>query len=301
VRSLTVISPPCLEAVPNTTGFGAGLCKAADALAAAGLPAKVRDLGAPVAGVHKPRLPDEAISGDPVVDLGWFNRCVADLVAAALADGSAPLLAGGSCNHLPGMIAGIQRAIGVEKRIGLLWLDAHGDFNTPATTPSGMLGGMPVAVTAGLCHPAWREGAGLIAPLPTNQIMMVDVRNLDPDEERLIRATDVEIVRFGERGADDVVDTVLRFGEQVDVLYVHIDVDILDASLQPNHPTVEPDGLDVAQTLSVVQAAMAPGTTVAFGVVSINPEEPKGEIAMASAMELLLGGVERWVLAGSPV
>jgi arginase family enzyme len=75
---------------------------------------------------------------------------------------------------------------------------------------------------------------------------------------------------------------------------VHIDADVLDASLQPNHPTVEPDGLDVQQTLAIVGAAMQSGKVVAFGVVSINPEEPGGRVSLRSGMELIVGGVSRW-------
>ncbi|MEZ4614225.1 MAG: arginase family protein [Caldilineaceae bacterium] len=80
-----------------------------------------------------------------------------------------------------------------RRRIGLVWFDAHGDFNTPKTTISGMLGGMPVAVAAGLGYANWRLGSHIVAPLPTERILMVDVRNLDPLEEQLIHATAVAI------------------------------------------------------------------------------------------------------------
>ena len=87
----------------------------------------------------------------------------------------------------------MQQAHGADARIGLVWFDAHGDFNTPRTTLSGMLGGMPVAVSAGLGWPHWRELAKQAAPLPTDRIVMVDVRNLDAPEEQLVRATDIVI------------------------------------------------------------------------------------------------------------
>jgi hypothetical protein len=62
----------------------------------------------------------------------------------------------------------------------LLWLDAHGDCKPPRTTRWGMLGGMPVAVCAGLAHPNWRERSQIVMPMPTDRILMVDVRDLDP-------------------------------------------------------------------------------------------------------------------------
>ncbi len=255
----------------------------------AGLNTELAKLGYPVEAVVG--LP-AVESDDPIAALGAYNAGIATAVVESLARRSHPVLTGGTCTLLPGMIAGLQRALSPETRLGLLWLDAHGDFNTPVTTPSGMLGGMPVAVVAGLCFPVWREGCGMTAPLPTNRIMMVDVRNLDREEEALIRATDVHVVRYQEA---DALTRITAFAESVDALYVHIDADILDSSLQPNHPTAEPDGLDVEQTLAIVEAAVRGGTTVAVGLVSLNPDGPGGETSLASGFELLVGSLHRWL------
>ena len=111
--------------------------------------------------------------------------------------------------------------------IGLVWFDAHGDCNTPRTTRSGMLGGMPVAVCAGLAHPGWRERSHTAAPLPTDRILMVDVRNLDPEEEQLIRATDITIAAAPGFPGADLARSVAGFGARCDLHYLHIDSDIL--------------------------------------------------------------------------
>ena len=118
---------------------------------------------------------------------------IAAAVAAGRRAGKPVLVVGGTCDAVPGIMGGLQQAHGPAARIGLVWFDAHGDFNTPGTTLSGMLGGMPVAVAAGLALPRWRRASRQMAPLPTDRIVMVDVRNLDPAEEQLIRATDVVI------------------------------------------------------------------------------------------------------------
>lgn len=302
MNRIMIIAPPCLESSPSSGGKGAPLANAAAALVAAGLPGRLERSGARIERIEHPLLADSDPPGDPIEALGAYNGLIARTVSSAVDGGAFPLLVGGSCSHLPGMIGGLQHSLGATSRIGLLWLDAHGDFNTPRTSHSGMLGGMPVAVTVGLCHAPWREGAGIAAPLPTNRIMMIDVRNLDAEEEALIRATDVQVVRFAsETEFSQAIEAVRDFAAAVDHLYVHIDADVLDASLQPNHPTLEPDGLSVAQTLMLVEAAMEPGTVVAFGVVSINPEEPGGRISLRSGMELIEGGVARWLSAGSRV
>jgi arginase len=206
-----------------------------------------------------------------------------------------PVLAGGTCGHLPGMLAGLQRAYGATSRIGLVWFDAHGDFNTPKTTRSGMLGGMPVAVAAGLCHPAWREGAGMSAPLPTDRIVMVDVRNLDPEETVLIDATAVTVAQLVEGKPGPTAEAAIAaLAERVEHLYVHVDADVLDARFQPNHPTVEPDGPDLERTLAAIGAAMATGKVRAYAVVSVNPDGPAGATSLDSGLAMLTEGVAAW-------
>ena len=80
----------------------------------------------------------------------------------------------------------------------IVWFDAHGDFNTKNTAVSGMLGGMPVAVIAGLTLPAWRDLSQILSPIPANRIILVDVRNLDPAEVELINATDIVVASVGQ-------------------------------------------------------------------------------------------------------
>jgi arginase len=296
---LHLIAMRQVEGAFPTPGRAAGLAAAADAFLAAGITDRLAAVGAPVASVDHPTIPASEIDADTIVNLGRLNARIAAGVGAAMRAGDAPVLLGGTCSHLPGMLGGIQQVVGTDARIGLLWLDAHGDFNTPRTSLSQMLGGMPVAVCAGLCYPAWREGAGLRAPIPTDRIVMVDVRNLDEAEEALIRATDVTVARFGPAfDPAPVLAAVDALAARVDHLYVHVDADILDASLQPNHPTVEPGGPGVAPVLAVLARAFASGKARAFGLVSVNPTGDDGAISLASGGEVLIGGVAAWVAAG---
>jgi arginase len=290
-----LIAVPCVEATLEPNGKAAALAQASDAFIANGLPDAIAQLGVEVAGSARPVLPAENISGDPICNLGRYNALVGQQVAIAIARGAKPLLAGGTCSHLVGKLAGLQTAYGPAERIGLVWLDAHGDFNTPQTSHSGMLGGMPVAVSAGLCHSHWREKAGMTAPIPTNRIVMVDVRNLDKEEAELIAATDVTVAKYGANGETDKVATAIqRLADRVDHLYLHVDADVLDASLQPNHPTVEPNGPDLKAVLATLRVAFATDKVRAFGVVSVNPSGPDGAISMKSGTRMILGGVADW-------
>ena len=297
---LHIIAIPSVEATGDqSTGPVApravGLARASDAFLEAGLVQSLESRDVGVAGVSRAALAADETSGDRVTDLGRHGAKIADAVAGAIAVDARPLLAGGTCSHLPGMLAGFQRAYGATSRLGLIWFDAHGDFNTPKTTRSGMLGGMPVAVSAGLCHPTWREGAGMAAPLPTDRIVFVDVRNLDPEEAALVGATDATVAQLvpgkpGPTAEEAIADLAAR----VDHLYLHVDADVLDRRFQPNHPTAEPDGPDLDRTLAAIRAAMATGKVRAYGVVSVNPTGPDGPLAMETGTRMLLGGLADW-------
>lgn len=296
---ISLISPPCVEAVPGVPNMASGLARGGAALIAAGLTQRLADAGAGVATHAHPALQGNDVSGDPILDLGRLNAIVAKHVRTAVGEGEFPVLAGGTCSHLVGMLAGLQQALGPDARLGLVWLDAHGDFNTPRTSHSGMLGGMPVAVSAGLCHAVWRETAGMTAPLPTNRIVMVDVRNLDEEEAALIRATDVTVAPLGSSGSPDAaIAAIQQLAGRVDHLYLHVDADILDASLQPNHPTAEPDGPDLATVVTILQATAETGKVRAFGVVSVNPEGETGPVSIASGMAMIEGGVRALATSG---
>lgn len=286
---------PSVNGTAEPTGRAGGLAAAADAYVADGFLDELPRGGIEVAGSTRPVLADAEVTGDPIVNLGRYNALVAEAVKAGVETGAHPVLLGGTCSHLIGMISGLQQAYGPTSRIGLLWFDAHGDFNTPRTTRSGMLGGMPVAVSAGLCHREWRELAGQVAPLPTDRIVMVDVRNLDPEEATLIAATDVQIARFGADGEiGEIEAAVADLAGRVDHLYLHVDADVLDASEQPNHPTAEPNGPSLAATNAALAAVMATGLVRAFGVVSVNPTGPEGAISLRSGIAMISEGLAAW-------
>ncbi len=296
-----IIAPGVIDAAPRIGAF-AGLSGAASIIEASGFYEELPGLGVEVDGVTNPEPVSLDFSDDPIVRLGEFNAQIAGAVSEAIGRGAQPFLAGGTCSQLPGMVGGLEQAYGPTARIGLIWMDAHGDFNTPTTSYSQMLGGMPVAVIAGLCYPEWRERAGIEAPMPTDRILMIDVRNLDDREETLLRATDVTIARFGEHGESDAILAAIdTLATKVDYLYLHIDSDILDEAFQPNHPTVEPNGPDDKTVDALIEHVMSTGKVVALAVVSINPQEPGGAISLASGQQMMRTGLKSWAAAGANV
>ncbi len=245
--------------------------------------------------VVEPRMIEERRVEHEPDNLGTINGVIAEQVAVAQREGKAVLLSGGDCTHCTGVFGGLQQAHGPAARIGLVWFDAHGDFNTPRTTLSGMLGGMPVAVCAGLAYPRWREAARIAAPLPTDRILMVDVRNLDVAEEQLIRATDTTIAAVAPSfpGAD-LKTSVQELAERCDLIYFHIDSDILDEAYTPNHGTKEPNGPTMEQVQAAIDTVMGTGKVAAFAVVSVYGVGPGSEISVPAGIELIGSGLQAW-------
>ncbi|MGW8268009.1 MAG: arginase family protein, partial [Longimicrobiales bacterium] len=122
--------------------------------------------------------------------MGLANGHLAEIVAGNEESGFLTVGLLGNCNALMGMLGGFQHSdpSGHPLEVGLVWIDAHGDFNTPETTLSGMLGGMPVAVSAGLALQRLRVESHLDPPISPENILMVAVRDTDPEEGELILA-----------------------------------------------------------------------------------------------------------------
>lgn len=248
-----------------------------------------------------PEFPEALRSDNATDNLGVIGGAIAEAVAEGARQGKGIVITGGDCSHLTGVLGGLQDVHGPTARIGLVWFDAHGDFNTPKTTLSGMLGGMPVAVSAGLAYPRWREGSHMHAPLPTDRIVMVDVRNLDLAEAQLIKATEVSIAAVAEGFSGcDLQEAIDELAEKCDYIYLHIDSDILDEQFVPNHGTREPNGPDIAQVQQAVETVMATGKVIAFGLVSVYGVGEGHEISQDSASQLMASGLRSWAKHGMP-
>ena len=163
-----------------------------------------------------PPLPDGSVPSRVNV----LQRAVADAVAGA----ARPLLLSGDCPAALAVVAGLQRR---HREIAVVWLDAHGDFNTPAITISGYLGGMPVAMLTGRAPELFAGPLGL-RPVPERNIVLAGARDLDPAERDALTASQVRRIP-ATAGAFRAALSALR-GLPV---YLHVDVDVMDSTGVP--------------------------------------------------------------------
>jgi arginase len=184
---------------------------------------------------------------------------VADAVAA---EDRRPLALLGECTLAPAMAAALQRRY---DDLAVIWLDAHGDLNTPETSPSGFLGGMPFAILLGWCHPELRPGP----PLPVERAALVGARDLDPGE---IEAID----RTGLAWTADVAGALAALPDDAP-LWVHLDGDVLDPADAPGVDFPAPGGWSAARLVDECATLAATGRVVAVSVCCGNPElDPDG-------------------------
>jgi len=202
-----------------------------------------------------------------------------------------------NCTSLLGTLAGLQHSGATDqpRKIALMFIDAHGDFNVPETTLSGMLGGMPVAVSAGLCLRNLRLETGLDPALPTENILFGALRDVDPLERELIDnsdATEVSTEDYREISGHLRAE-MQRLSDIADLIYIHVDMDVLDPAEVPGHslnvaggPTSEELGAALTEIFKFPKVA-------ALGIASTpyGPRDPDG-LSLKAAYNLIEGAVK---------
>lgn len=199
-----------------------------------------------------------------------LHRELAGAVQTAVNEGGFPLVLSGNCNSAVGTIAGLS-----QTEVGVLWLDAHGDFSTPETTTSGFLDGMGLATLTGRCWTSLASTVPGFSPVPDEQIVTVGVRALDPAEGALLERSrvmrvGVELIRaLGVSEALKAYLTVLR--ERVTHVYVHLDLDVYDPSVAPANYAAAPGGLTAPEVREVLRVVGERFKIAAVGIASYDP------------------------------
>ncbi|WP_433279841.1 arginase family protein [Pseudonocardia xinjiangensis] len=197
--------------------------------------------------------PPELGPGSPWERMAVLYDEVADAVAADVTAGRVPLVLSGDCTTSLGVVAGLQRA-GLDP--ALVWFDGHGDVQTPETSASGYLGGMPVRQLVGGADRTVAERIGLRV-VPEPDVLLVDARDLDPPEEAYLATSAIRRVPVADVG------TGLPPHRPV---YLHLDVDVVDARDLPGLLFPVPDGPRLPAVAAAVRHVLASCEVVAIGL-----------------------------------
>ena len=280
---------------PYSTDSDKGASAGPDAILKAGLVSWLQEAGHDVAGPFYVQL----IRGEEAAygawnKIGLANARLAQLILDATKAEAFPLLLESNCYAAIGALAGLLKsAAGASLRLGMVWIDAHGDCNTPETTLSGMLSGMPVAIATGQCLHRLRKQAGLEPAINPRDVVMVCVRANDPLEQELIDQCGFEIVPVADIKSDrrQLRAAMGRLNSAVDAIYVHFDIDVLDRSELALMRLAEPNGPLRDELAEALRMVMAYPKVAALGVSDLNPERDVEGQALQSILAVVRGGV----------
>jgi len=276
--------------VPDGTSVGP------TTMANGGIQDQLRELGAVV------RVAEISLTSEEDFEYGGWKRLAYALghlneaVAANERDGYFTVGLLGTCPSMPGMVAGFQHSGPTPEaiKIGMLWLDAHGDINTPETTRSGSLGGMPVAVATGRALTRIRLDAGLDPPLSDRHIVMGGVRLNDPLEQHIIDQSEIAQLSVDDlRTMSPAVTAELdRLSELTDKIYVHIDMDVLDPVEVMGHHNKVPNGPSSEQLAALFEMIFTRYPKASgIGFATIPPED-EGGLSIAAVNRMIVGAVK---------
>jgi arginase len=193
------------------------------------------------------------------------------LLAEAVASHDRPVLVlAGNCNSCLGTLAALEDP-------GIVWLDAHGDFNTPETTISGALEGMSLAIATGHCHHEL-----MARPVPEENVVLAATRSLDPLEDVRLRSSKIRLVTL-----DALPQAVDELASRVKTIYLHLDLDVLDPAISPGVNFSEPGGISADQLFSAVKHVMATGKLGAAAITNFNPDRDIEDRTLRIARELV--------------
>ena len=210
---------------------------------------------------------------------------VAKQVEEARSDALVPLVLGGDHSIAIGTLSGLA----ASGRGGVMWLDAHGDLNTPVTTPSGNVHGMPLAAVLGICGDAFaRDGLRLPAVDP-KRVALVGVRSLDPGEQALVRDLGVAVYTISDldrRGVEPVIEEALARIAGGSFIHVSVDLDVVDPEVAPGVGNPVRGGLSYREAHLALELVAEAGVLDSIELVEVNPIRDHENTTAGLAVEL---------------
>lgn len=234
-----------------------------------------------------------------------LNERLANEIKKTLQKEEVPIVLAGDHSSALGTISGIKMAY-PNKRVGVIWIDAHADLHTPYTTPSGNMHGMPIACVLGEDNKErqqnkpddetieyWEKlkGLGGISPkIHYNDLVYIALRDFEPQEDYLIKKNKVRVFNLAEirkKAVERVAIESLNYLDHCDIIYVSFDVDSMDSRISSGTGTPVPNGITEKEAGNLIYYIMRSKKIVCFEMVEINPTLDRENLMAENAFEIL--------------
>jgi arginase len=277
------------------------------ALRVAGLQARLKQLGHQVEDIGNipVKQAEEQHYGDKrakyLNEIAETCKGLAEMTRRTLEEGFIPLVLGGDHSIAVGSFGGVSMHFQKQsKRVGYLWLDAHGDMNTPETSPSGNVHGMPLASILGYGPAELTELAGAKPMVEPRNVVLVGVRDIDPKERRLMKECGVHVFTMrdiDERGMREVMAEALRFAsDETEGIAVSLDMDFVDPADAPGVGTPVRGGVTYRESHLALEMIADSRAMAALEIVEINPVIDLHNKTAILGVELALSGLGKKIL-----
>jgi arginase len=277
------------------------------ALRVAGLQSRLKQLGRQVEDEGNVMVPqaEEQPYGEKKAryldEIAQTCKGLAEMVRKTLDEDIFPLVLGGDHSIAVGTVAGAAAHFHQSgKRIGVIWLDAHGDMNTPESSPSGNVHGMPLASIMGYGPPELVDLAGVKPMVEPRNVALVGIRDLDSKERRFAKESGVHVFTMrdiDERGMREVMAEALRFAtDDTAGIAVSLDMDFVDPSDAPGVGTPVRGGVTYREAHLALEMIADSRAMVSFELVEINPVIDLHNTTALLGVELVLSGLGKKIL-----
>ncbi|MCB5173670.1 arginase family protein [Microvirga lenta] len=239
-------------------------------------------------------IPVEAQSPFPT-EIGTafdLHRETAAAVSNAIRDGALPLVLSGNCNSSLGTVSGIQHAY-PDDAVGVLWFDGHGDCNTPETFTGDFLDAMGLSTLTGRCWQALCATIPSYRALPDKHVILVGGHGMDEGARTVLNSSQITTIgpqQIREFGARDALQTALDALQRQGVsrIYLHLDVDVIDAAFAPANEFAPEGGLLPKEIIDIVAAVTEQFTVAAATVASYDPQWDREDRILQAATQFLM-------------
>jgi len=277
------------------------------ALRVAGLQARIKQLGHQVEDIGNisVKQPEEMSYGEKrakyLAEIADACKDLATIVEKTLDESMMPVVLGGDHSIAAGSLSGVAVHFKKkDKKIGLIWLDAHGDINTPESSPSGNVHGMPLAAAMGYGAAELVELEGFKPKVEPQNISLVGIRDLDSHEKKLAKKSGVHVFTMrdiDERGMREVMSDALKYAmDDTDGISVSLDMDFVDPSDAPGVGTPVRGGVTYREAHLAMEMLADTEAMVSLEVVEINPVIDEHNRTALLGVELVLSGLGKKIL-----